>query len=97
MENLTTLLRLGHEKQRQFQEAADSLARLEGDLDEYQKRIETAIASYMDLHDLNTLILHSPYLPVEEVWLCRLPYKSESLTMTRVPQAQACAIKEVPF
>jgi len=96
-EGLVGLLLLQHRKQEQFQEAADNLACLETDVNDYQRRVENAISAHMGLHELVTLVVHSPHLPVEEVWLCRLVPEHGPLTMTRVSQIQACAIMEVPF
>ena len=94
-QDLVELLRLAFCRQDQFQDAADSLARLEKEIAKYQERIENAVLSYMGLQHLNTLVIRSPHLPVEEVWLCQV--RTDVLTMTRVRQVQACAIKETPF
>jgi len=95
-QDLVELLRLAFCKQDQFQDAADSLARLEKEIAEYQSRIEDAILNYMGLQYLSTLVIRSPHLPVGEVWLCQVD-TAGTLEMTRVRQVQACAIKETPF
>ncbi len=94
MKDLTELLHLHHWKQERFQKAADNLAFLEEDLNGCQSRVEDAICSYMGLQHLYTLVIHSPHLPVEEVWLCRID-TSGTLEMTVVTQIQACAINEI--
>lgn len=95
--DLEVLLHRKHHKQDQFQKATDRLSELEEDLADHQGRIEDAITSYMKLHDLGILVLHSPHLPVEEVWLCKMSAVHGNVSMTRVAQIQACAIKETPF